>query len=619
MTVSSVRIIQPSSIQKDSVENSSRTAWSRVVPFALIFLAGCSIFFGELGRCPLFNPDEALYAEPAREMLENGDWITTYLNYVVRFTKPPLVIWAQAGCIQLFGSNEFAVRFFGAACASLLMAASYWFSEKFIGRRAAIVAAISLMTAPLFVGTAREAITDMPLSLFLAGAMFAFFAAFRLNNKVWLWMAYIATGLAVMTKGPVGLILPVGILACYHLLKQDYREALRFYRPFAGLGIVALIAVPWFAVEIYITKGAYFNEFIMRENFQRFTGNVDSHKSGWWYHIAALMGGYFPWSVFVPQALLASIPWAKLKDAWKNFGPLSLLRAFKDLTPTQDLALYCVCWTVITVGFFSASVSKLLPYTLPAFPAIAVLVALEFERILENKSVKRALVPTIILAGVFAAATILPPMFIGKLRDAPVVLGEIIQSFGSFELIFITAAAALLSRKFFRSAYFLFVIPTFIGFLFFGQRLLTVLSQTWEEPLPAMARYAAVSDLPILVYDMRKPSIPFYAHRQVTQPSNPEQLAETLSKTNAAYILSKKKKVDFFRDFPGCKVLYAEGHFILVRYSKPISVSSASSATRIESKESYVTESRVAKLTTLETSAANVTPAASSVPQTGEN
>ncbi len=90
-----------------------RSGWSGLV---LVMSTSCMVFFNGLGKYPLFNPDEALYAEPAREMLVTGEYITTLLNYVVRYTKPPLVIWAMAGSYKIFGVNEFAARFFGVAC-----------------------------------------------------------------------------------------------------------------------------------------------------------------------------------------------------------------------------------------------------------------------------------------------------------------------------------------------------------------------------------------------------------------------------------------------------------------------------------------------------------------------
>lgn len=568
---SSVRIVSASTQEHPENAASLSASWKRVVPFALIFLAACALFFAELGKYPLFNPDEALYAEPAREMLEIGDYITTYLNYVVRFTKPPIAIWGQALSILVFGCNEFAVRFFGATAGALLVAATYWFAERLIGRRAAITSSIVLATAPLFMGTGRMAITDMPLSLFSACGMFCFFNAIRLRQAPSLYLAYIFTGLAVMTKGPVGLVLPVAILGLYHLLRQDWQEALKFYRPVLGLGLVGLIALPWFTTEIIITKGAYFNDFILRENFQRFTSVVDSHKGGWWYHTAAMLGGFFPWSVFIPQALCGGILLGKLRKFWKDSGPLSIIQAFKGLTMSEDLGLYCVCWSLVTLVFFSVSVSKLIPYTLPAFPAVALLIALEFERIIKEQSARRAMIPTLILLLAFAGAIAVLPLTLTHLRDAPETLVDLLQSFASYELVFSIAAFALVSRRFFRAGFFLLVLPTFVGFLFFGNRLLTVLSQTWEEPLPAMARFASVSELPIYVYDMRKPSVPFYTKRQVTQPSTSAQLIELLKNSkNGAYILSKTKQTQFFRDLPDCKIQLAEGRFILVRYAPRI-------------------------------------------------
>ena len=575
MATSTVRVISKPTENlnpgKAGSLNSALPAWRRVVPFAIIFLTACMLLFAQLGKYPLFNPDEALYAEPAKEMLEICDFITTYLNYVVRFTKPPIAIWGQALGIIAFGCNEFAVRFFGAAGAAILIAATYWFVEKVIGQRAAIISSLALCTAPLFIGTARVSITDMPLSLFSASGMLCFYLFLRLRENSLLWLAYICTGLAVMTKGPVGLVLPVAILAVYHFLKQDIPQALKAYKPLLGAAIVGFISLPWFILEISITHGAYFNDFIMKENVQRYTAVVDSHKGGWWYHIAAMMGGFFPWSVFIPQAFVGAAMWDRLKKYWTNSGPFSILQSYQQMSVAEDLGLYCLCWAVITVGFFSTSVSKLIPYTLPAFPAVAILLALEFERLLAKQSTKKFLVPMSLLAVIFAVSTAVLPVALKHLRDAPETLIDLTQSFASYELIFTVAATALLARRFYRCGFYLFLLPTIVGFLFFGNRLLNVLSQTWEEPLPAMARFAGSSDLPILVYDMRKPSMPFYTGRQVIQPSSEERLHMTLRHcTHGAYILSKAKRSQYFREFPGCKIILAEGKFILVAYS-PVS------------------------------------------------
>ncbi|HMO19465.1 MAG TPA: hypothetical protein PKC98_00695, partial [Candidatus Melainabacteria bacterium] len=96
-----------------------------LVLFTISFIAACTMFFSHLGDMPIFSPDEALYAEPAREMLETGEYVTTYLNYEVRYTKPPLFIWAIAAYMKAFGVSEFAARGFSAACGAILVGITY--------------------------------------------------------------------------------------------------------------------------------------------------------------------------------------------------------------------------------------------------------------------------------------------------------------------------------------------------------------------------------------------------------------------------------------------------------------------------------------------------------------
>lgn len=576
--------------------DSSESFTEQLLPFATVCLVTAALLFAELGKYPLFNPDEALYAEPAREMLENGDFITTYLNYVIRFTKPPLVIWAQAAGITVFGVNEFAVRFFEAACGLGLVAATFAFTRKFAGTRAAVAAAVSLMSAPLFIGTAREAITDMPLSLFMAGAMMCFFAGLGKSRGL-LSFAWLLVGLSVMTKGPVGLVLPLGILIVYSVLCGRIKTFIKDHNAIVGLLIVSALSLPWFVAEIAITKGAYFHEFIMRENFQRFTTAIDSHGQPWWYHLAAMFGGFLPWSLFLPAAYFSVAPelwcrvkqqldtvYAKVNCALKQYQAGSsspATSANNQASPIQnrtttcstatELTLFCTLWSLGTLVFFSASVSKLLPYTMPAFPALGILVSLEFEKIVQTRNTKRALIPVALLALAFAGANSALPLALGKLRDAPPDLLMLIQSFISYELVFTLLTLALTARRFYRSAWFMFCIPTIAGLMFFGGKMLGSLSERWEGPLPSMARYAALSNETIFVYDMRKPSAPFYTRRVVIQPSTPDQLVAALQSKKRAQILTKTKTREFIESIPGCKVIRQEGSFILAAYRRPSS------------------------------------------------
>ncbi len=586
-------------VEKANEPNQDQSARSPGVLLGLLAVTAIAafVYFNGLGNLPLFNPDEALYAEPAREMIVTGEYITTLLNYVVRFTKPPLCIWAMAGCYQIFGVNEFAARFFGAACAVVLVAITYLSMSRYISLRAAIFGSLTLASAPLFVFTAREAITDMPLSLFGAGTQLAFFHASqsKFKRRGALYLGYVLIGLAVMTKGPVGLVLPVAILLAWHTLKGDLWSAFKSYQPLTGALIVAAIALPWFVTEIYITKGAYFQEFIIRENFQRFTTVVDAHKQPVYYHLLAMLGGFFPWTVYLPQAMVATLAGyiialrgsrstgaiAATSSSSEISGPgiallpanvRGLLTRSRDYIEALDvsgrLALYCILWATITLVFFSASVSKLLPYTLPAFPALAILVGCEFERCLNRQSAfKHLALPLLVVMLVYAAASLVAPIVAARLRDAPEGLIALISAYGSAQAVVVLLS--ILSFKLRQQLAGLTIMTVGTAFLLVVHtgHILPVLSQKWEGPLPKFANFAGQSADPLIVFDMRKPGVPFYARKQVENITNFDLLTVRLKQVPQAYILIKVKNMPLFKDIAGIKTVDSEGDFALLRFS----------------------------------------------------
>lgn len=581
----------PVSIFQHQNHNQLRSAAQQLPARELLFglimvcLAAGLVFFSGLGSFPLFNPDESLYAEPAREMLDTGEYITTLLNYVVRFTKPPLVIWAMAGCFQIFGVSEFAARFFGAACGVVLAACTYLFIAHRISPRAALPAGLTLASAPLFLGTAREAITDMPLSLFLAGAQMAFFNVqlngFKNPKISTLVGAYVLVGLAVMTKGPVGVVLPVAILFAWHLLKGDLLEALRGYRPLLGALIIAAISLPWFITEITITHGAYFQEFIVRENFQRFTANVDSHKQPVWYHLAAMAGGYFPWTLFLPPAIyllaapylktiaseLASIRQSGTRSILNMFGSASYLRA---LSPANACAFYSLLWATITLVFYSASVSKLLPYTLPAFPALAVILAnylnecRQKEESSPTSAFRGVALPVLGMIVVYGVAGLVAPHLTTKLRHAPAELISLISAYSASQAV-VCVIGLILMRLRREIAMSFLTVATALCLVSYLGRTLNVVSTKWEGELPAYSRFAGLSKDPVIVFDMRKPGVPFYARRQVENINGFEPLTKRLAEIPSAYILCRTSSLPALKTLDGAKVLASEGDFAMVR------------------------------------------------------
>jgi 4-amino-4-deoxy-L-arabinose transferase-like glycosyltransferase len=303
----------------------------------------------------------------------------------------------------------------------------------------------------------------------------------------------------------------------------------------------------------------------LRENFQRFTSVVD-HKAPWWYHIAAMMGGYFPWSVFLPQAFLRAALPRPVIDPRSGHPVRPFLLRYGHLSGRDDVLLFAALFALVTLVFFSASVSKLLPYTLPAFPALALIVGVELERIIKERATARLLAPVAALAIIYGAAGLVAPAALGRLRDAPPDLLAIAHGYVSFMcLSVILALVAGLAGK--RSACIVSLLAlAFCGSSYFGLKAVSSVAKHWEEPLPGLAAYAAQSGWPIVVFDMRKPAVPFYAHKHVIQPPSEEALKTALRDLPHACIITKSKRQALFDSLPGSRTATREGQFMLVEW-----------------------------------------------------
>jgi hypothetical protein len=368
-----------------------------------------------------------------------------------------------------------------------------------------------------------------------------------------------------MTKGPVGVVLPVVILLIYHFVCKDLKVALRFYKLWRGLAIVCAIALPWFVIEITATHGDYFRSFILRENFQRFTAVVDSHHGSWWYHLAAVSVGFFPWIVFIPQSLVRAFANAG-RDLAKGVQPEG------DLLKS-NLLLFSAVAAVCVVVFFSASTSKLLPYTLPAFPALACLLALELDYVFGQQAWRRLVAPISILLVAFSSAGLLLPKILPHLKHVPEVLLADINACVAFQtLLMMVVLALLLLHKNKKAAVVFLLLAQTSAFAYFGSNVAAKVSALWEGPIPVLSRMAAASGEPIFVYKMRKVSVPFYARRATAMSPNQEFLTSTLEQELPKYpracIIASVFDSKSFADAAHFKVMKWLGDYMLIEWTR---------------------------------------------------
>lgn len=324
-------------------------------------------FFQYLGELPLIDPDEGRYAEIPREMLERGDLITPTLNYVKYFEKPPLLYWINAGSLTLFGRNEFAARFPSALCGLLTVLATYVIARKLYGRRAALISAMILGTAAGFVIQSRIILTDMLLTFCLTAALGSFIVAAsregRRSGPLPWYLFYLFCALATLAKGLIGMVFPAGIVFLYLLISRRWK-LLGEMRLISGTLLFLAVAAPWFvAVSQRNPEFAHF--FFIREHFERFTSTVHGRSQPFWFFVPVLVGTMLPWSFFIPGAL----------------G-----RAWRDRHHEEGRAgIYLLIWTALIFLFFSKSGSKLVPYILPVFPSLAILIGHRIDVLLDGK------------------------------------------------------------------------------------------------------------------------------------------------------------------------------------------------------------------------------------------
>jgi 4-amino-4-deoxy-L-arabinose transferase-like glycosyltransferase len=322
----------------------------------VLLLAFAVLWFGNLDYRSLVRPDEGRYAEIPREMAVTGDWLTPRLNAIKYFEKPPLQYWATAAAYEAFGEHEWTVRLWPALTgfAGVLLVAL--FGARLFGAAAGLYSALVLATSMGYMFVAHIATLDMGFTLFTTAAMGGFALGLAettpaASRKRWLYIAWAAMGLAMLSKGLAGIVLPLFALGVYALAQRDIGIAWRV-RPVTGLMLFLLIAAPWFvAVSIANPEFPYF--FFVHEHFARYLTTVHHRYAPWWYFIPILALGMLPWVLALPGALRA---------AWHR----PPARAFH---PARYLTIYAAAIFI----FFSLSDSKLPSYILPMFPALALL------------------------------------------------------------------------------------------------------------------------------------------------------------------------------------------------------------------------------------------------------
>ena len=312
------------------------------------------LYIALLPVMPLVEPDEARYSDIPSLMNRTGDYITPHLNHVVYLEKPPLCYWATALLFKIFGENEFSSRLFVALCAWGCIFLAYLMGRYFHDGKTGVFSAGVLTTFLYYSILGRVNILDIPLTFFVCLATWAGYRYFAGNyqGRSWLYLLYLASAFAFLTKGLIGVFFPFAIIVLWLFICKRWREVLRLFSP-VGMIIFLVITCPWIILVQKANKDfAWF--FFVREHFLRYTTTMHGRKGTFLYYIPVVLLGTLPWSAFLVKAL---------KGGTERKPPL-----FK----TEDKQ-FLLTWVTFIFLFFSISSSKLIPYIAPVFLPIAVI------------------------------------------------------------------------------------------------------------------------------------------------------------------------------------------------------------------------------------------------------
>jgi 4-amino-4-deoxy-L-arabinose transferase-like glycosyltransferase len=341
-------------------------------------------FFHSLGALGLMDKTEALFVEVAHQMHQRNDWVTPWWNGERFFDYPVWGYWMVALSFRLFGVSEWAARLPVALAASAVVVAAYLFllswpvaPEPPLRRHGrALLGASVLATSPGWIGWGRTSTTDMFLSSAISLALFGFLLALRHRRHPWLDPLgrvgfALFSAVAVLAKGPVGLLLPGLVIVVFLTLTAQWGAWLR-PRSLLAMALLFLgVALPWYAAAARANGTDFLAGFLGFSNLQRFTTVIYDHPGPPWFYLPWVLLLLLPWSLFLPGAIGSLRFWRP--DRWLQSTGSDEQRAL------TQLPLFLLLWLVVMVAFFSAAATKLPGYILPALPAGALLVALWWQ------------------------------------------------------------------------------------------------------------------------------------------------------------------------------------------------------------------------------------------------
>jgi 4-amino-4-deoxy-L-arabinose transferase-like glycosyltransferase len=398
---SEVKSLAPSGLGRPAAQAYPRRELTRGVAVILLLVLSAAIYLGNAGFPPLLDDADASHAMVSHEMLQRHDAVILYMNGIRYLMKAPLHYWAVAMSYAVLGQNEFSTRLPAALAMIGMVLLVNEFARRFFGVRAGLYSGFVVCTSVGFFLFTRIMIPEAIYALEFTAIFYLFLRGWTgsLPPRTAYWGAAAITGLAMLTRGLIGVVFPAAILFLFIAATRSWKRW-RDLHLFSSVGIFLLVAAPWHMLAS-LHANTFFWSYFINEHLKRAIGTrypPDYEAVPLWLWLGAHLIWFFPWSMFVPAAL-SCIPRPR---TWKN------------LSDEGQARLLLVLWPGFILLFFSLTFgSRMEYYSFGAWPAIAMLLGIALAKAEEEG--KRWLVrmqATLAVVGAGLAAVLIAMLWI---------------------------------------------------------------------------------------------------------------------------------------------------------------------------------------------------------------
>lgn len=325
-------------------------AW--LLPAALLALAA-GLIFTDLGSSSLHNRDEACHALVAENILADGDWLTLHHQGAPYFNKAPLKFWLTALTFRAFGVSEWTARLWSALFALGAVALTGLLGARLYDRRTGLLAMLVLAASPQFLHSHCARTGEQDSALLLCWTLACLLVVAGLRRRPLFYLGCAAAGLCGMVKH-LGFVPELLLVLGLWLGLSGQWRALGAAALLKGLAVALAVALPWHAAQAALHGGAFLDRYLGREMVHRGLTFLNVRHDARFF-LFVLKDGLYPWSLLLPLAV------------WR----LTRSRAPLALRP----GLLPAIWALVVLVVITISRVKLSWYALPAYPALAILLA----------------------------------------------------------------------------------------------------------------------------------------------------------------------------------------------------------------------------------------------------